>query len=284
MISRHIPSCYSSGILEPFVPEVTKLLEASNSKNMWNTYQNDIFSFVPFRLNQGLRDTWPSSISDLVNYVAYLSSFGYAPSTVKVYLSGLSHWLRLNQMSDFTQSFNIQKMLKGMDRLYVVEDSCKPITLELLVKLMNSLQFVCSSNYECTLFRSMFSLAFFALLRIGEITVNNNTRHVINKGDINVSQDLQVIKLTIPFSKTDQKGLSTTIAVCEFNQTAICPATLLSKYISVRHNENGPLFCHYNKNGVTRYQFTKVLHKALEFIGINPHDYNTHSFRIGSAT
>jgi site-specific recombinase XerD len=112
MISRHIPSCYSSGILEPFVPEVTKLLEVSNSKNMWNTYQNDIFSFVPFRLNQGLRDTWPSSISDLVNFVAYLSSFGYAPSTVKVYLSGLSHWLRLNQMSDFTQSFIIQTMLK----------------------------------------------------------------------------------------------------------------------------------------------------------------------------
>ena len=131
----------------------------------------------------------------------------------------------------------------------------------------------------------MLSLAFFALLRIGEIRVNNNTRHVINKGDINVSrEDLQVIQLTMPFSKTDQKGLSTTIAVCEFNQTAICPATLLSKYISVRHNENGPLFCNYNKNGVTRYQLTKVLHRALEFIGINPHDYNAHSFRIGSAT
>ena len=176
-------------------------------------------------------------------------------------------------------------MLKGMDKLYGVEDSPKPITLELLVKLINSLQFVCSSNYECTLFRSMFSLAFSTLLRIGEITVNNNTRHVINKGDINVSrQDLQVIKLTIPFSKTDQKGLSTIRAFCEFYQTAICPVKLLQQYISVRHNENGPLFCHYNKNGVTRYQFTKVLHKALEFIGINPHDCNAHSFRIGSAT
>lgn len=80
-------------------------------------------------------------------------------------------------------------MLKGMDRLYGVEDSRKPITLELLVKLINSLQFVCSSSYECTLFRSMFSLAFFALLRIGEITVNNTTRHVIYKGDINVSHE-----------------------------------------------------------------------------------------------
>jgi hypothetical protein len=74
----------------------------------------------------------------------------------------------------------------------------------------------------------MLSLVFFALLRIGEIRVNNNTRHVINKGDINVSrEDLQVIQLTMPFSKTDQKGLSTTIAVCEFNQTAICPVKLL---------------------------------------------------------
>ena len=95
MISRHIPSCYSSRILEPFVPEVTKLLEASNSKNTWNTYQNGISSFVPFRLNQGLRDTWLPSISDLVNYVAYLSSFGYAPSTVKIYLSGLKEYCLL---------------------------------------------------------------------------------------------------------------------------------------------------------------------------------------------
>jgi hypothetical protein len=228
IISRHIPSCYFTGILEPFVPEATILLEASNYKNTWNTYQNGISSCVAFRLNQGLQDTWTPSISDLVNYVAYVSSFGYAPSTVKVYLLGLSHWLRLNQMSDFTQSFIIQNMLKGMDRLYCVEDCPKPITLELLAKLIISLQFVCSSNYECTLFRSMFSLAFFVLLRIGEITVNNNTRHVINKGDFNVSrQDLHVIKLTIPFSKTDQKGLSTRIAVCEFYQTAICSVKLL---------------------------------------------------------
>ena len=105
-------SCYSNGILEPFVPEATKLLEASNSKNTWNAYQNGISSFVSFRLNQGLRDIWPPSISELVNYVAYLSSFGFAPSTVKVYLSGLSHWLRLNQMSEFTQSFIMQTMLK----------------------------------------------------------------------------------------------------------------------------------------------------------------------------
>ena len=47
------------------MPEVTKLLEASNSRNTWNTYQSGISSFVSFKLNQGLRDTWPPRFSEL---------------------------------------------------------------------------------------------------------------------------------------------------------------------------------------------------------------------------
>ncbi|VDI46532.1 Hypothetical predicted protein [Mytilus galloprovincialis] len=42
-------------------------------------------------------------------------------------------------------------MLKGMDKLYGVVDSRKPITLEILARLINSLQFVCSSVYESCL-------------------------------------------------------------------------------------------------------------------------------------
>ena len=94
------------------MPEVTILLEASNYKNTWNTYQNGISSCVAFRLNQGLRDTCPPSISDLVNYVAYLSSFEYAPSTVKFYLLGLSHWLRLNQCRTLPSHSLYKKCLK----------------------------------------------------------------------------------------------------------------------------------------------------------------------------
>jgi hypothetical protein len=52
------------------------------------------------------------SISDLVNYVAYLSSFEYAPSTVKFYLLGLSHWLRLNQCRTLPSHSLYKKCLK----------------------------------------------------------------------------------------------------------------------------------------------------------------------------
>ena len=270
--------------MDHFRPEIAKLLDASNSQNTWKTYNNGLTSFVSFRLEEGLGNTWPPSISHLVNYVAYLSKLGYAPATVKVYLSGLSYYLRINELTDLTSSFIIQKMLKGMDKLYGVVDSRKPITLEILARLINSLQFVCSSVYECTLFRSMFSLAFFAFLRIGEITINRNTQHVINNDDVNVSHHSQSAYITIPFSKTDQKGLSTTLTVESFNQVDICPVRLLLNFISIRHQNNGPLFCHFNKTGVTRYQFSSVLCKTMKFIDCNPNEYNTHSFRIGAAT
>ena len=270
--------------MEPFRSEVHKLLEASNSQNTWSIYGNGVSSFEKFRFSHGLRDSWPPPISDLVNYVAYMSSQGYAPATVKVYLSGISYWLKAMGMQDLTESFIIQKMLKGMDNLYSAVDTRKPITIELLARIMNALTFVCSSVYESLLFRSAFSLAFFALLRVGEITVNTATRHVISRTDINFSQNLQSLHVTIPFSKTDQRGLSTTLVLNPFYQELVCPVRLLLKYLSVRHRDSGPLFCHCNKNGITRYQFSKILQKALSFIGCSPENYNTHSFRIGAAT
>ena len=110
--------------METFRPEVRKLLGASTSQNTQTTYWNVISLFVNFRLNHGLGDSWPSTISDLVNYVAFMSCQGYAPATVKVYLSGLSYWLKVKGMNDFTDLlFNrkywmiLQKMLKGMDNI-----------------------------------------------------------------------------------------------------------------------------------------------------------------------
>lgn len=270
--------------MEPLRSEVAKLLEASNSQNTWKTYQNGLASFDSFRKSQGIRDAWPPSISDVVNYVAYMSNSNYAPSTVKSYLSGLSFWLKTNNLDDPTQSFIIQKMLRGMEKLYGRPDSRKPITLSLLTRLIDSLQYVCSSSYECSLFRAMFSLSFFAFLRIGEITVNTNSQYILSNLDVKISGDLTGASITIPFSKTDQNGLSTTLVVGKSEIASICPIYLLSSYLKIRHIDEGPLFCHFNKKGVTRFQFSKLLCKSLQFNNCNPNEFNTHSFRIGAAT
>ena len=58
----------------------------------------------------------------------------------------------------------------------------------------------------------------------------------------------------------------------------------LHQYLSVRPSINGSFFCHFNHEKATRYQVTVILKLALRTLGYNENDYNTHSFRIGSAT
>jgi hypothetical protein len=50
-----------------------------------------------------------------------------------------------------------------------------PVNLGLLHKLIRALPIICSSNYQARLFASAFSLLFFGLLRIGEITTDSKS-------------------------------------------------------------------------------------------------------------
>ena len=116
-----------------------KLLEASNSDNTWLTYRNGLSSFQKFRQNHGLNNVWPCPITHIVNYVAFMFKQGYSPSTVKAYLSGISYYIKSNGLEDVTQSFIIQKMMRGMFHLDKRHDCRKPITLKILIKLTEAL-------------------------------------------------------------------------------------------------------------------------------------------------
>ena len=52
----------------------------------------------------------------------------------------------------------------------------------------------------------------------------------------------------------------------------------------VRGSYSGPLFCHFDKIPLSRYQFNAVLKKALAYLNIPAQGYKNHSFRIGMAT
>jgi hypothetical protein len=67
--------------------------------------------------------------------LTWLFKQGYSPSTIKAYLSGISYYIKSNVLEDVTQSFIIQKMMRGMFRLEKRHDCRKPITLKILIKL-----------------------------------------------------------------------------------------------------------------------------------------------------
>uniref|UniRef100_A0A8W8M4Z2 Tyr recombinase domain-containing protein n=1 Tax=Magallana gigas TaxID=29159 RepID=A0A8W8M4Z2_MAGGI len=97
---------------------------------------------------------------------------------------------------------------------------------------------------------------------------------------------------TIPFTEPPVPTGKLTLVPLDSNHT-ILPLPVgstqfsLGYYVDPSTRDNiisGPLFCHYSGQPLTRYQFSSVLAKALQVLGINSKYYKSHSFRIGAAT
>jgi hypothetical protein len=92
------------------------------------------------------------------------------------------------------------------------------------------------------------------------------------------------MEATIRFSKTDQYGDSVSLHFTKGNDDLLCPVQALDKYLKVRPALGGPLFIHFGRDPLTRYQFDCMLKKGIKAMGLNPTYFSPHSFRIGAAT
>jgi hypothetical protein len=61
-------------------------------------------------------------------------------------------------------------------------------------------------------------------------------------------------------SKTDQFGKGVSIHISAQANKTLCPVFNLKKFLNSRPLFGGPLFCHFDGNPLTRYQFAAILH------------------------
>lgn len=265
--------------------EVDTLVQFSLANNTWKCYKTAVESFEKFRCDYGLLQVWPTPLENIMAYIAYLSFSGRAPSTISTYISGLGHYHKMLCLPDPTANFLVGKMIEGARRkIGTKRDTRIPISRELLQNIISSLKSVCSSNYEALLFSAAFSLAFFALLRVGEITADSRSNmgvHTIFGSDVEfLGSELH---LKIRNSKSDQLGRKVILVLVSQN-SEICPVYLMKCYFKARGNQpDKPIFTHYDGSALTRFQFDSVLQKALNFCDVKDR-IRPHSFRIGGAT
>ena len=273
-------------ILEPFALDIDTLFAASMSDNTWRAYETGLNSFETFRTLYKLSFIWPPPVYHLINYVGYLCHMSYSPATIRLYIAGVSFATKCKGLLDTTQSFLVQKIIKGANNLHHQTDISSPITINMLSSMPLALQHVCASRYEALLFTAAFSLSFFGLLRVGEIAISSikDVNRLIQNTDIDFCHSFDSLFITVRFSKTDQSGQSCALKLDRDSNPLICPISTLQSYLIMRPAFTGPLFCHYNKKPITRTQFVSVLHKALHFMGYPKNSFNSHSFRIGGAT
>lgn len=92
-----------------------------------------------------------------------------------------------------------------------------------------------------------------------------------------------IINVAINSSKTEQYGKKETLQISKNIEKIICPFQNIELFLRRRPKIKGPLFIYLNHRCVTRFQIWTILISALRFSGYNPDQYNTHSFRLGTA-
>ena len=148
------------------------MLEASLSSSSVRTYQRPwqlVYQFQQDRLGyQG--PVFPLSINTLALFIAFLAEQKYAASTVLTYISALSYPHRLASLSDPTKADMIQIALRGYSKLNPSFDVRLPISLPILENIIAASDHTQSALYYRTMTRAMYAFAFFAALRVGELT------------------------------------------------------------------------------------------------------------------
>lgn len=254
----------------------TSLIAASLTPASHRCYQNYLSQFQLFARHYNF-PIFPTSPRAVVAFAAYLYEKGYAPSTIASHFSAISYYHKLSGLIDPADSFIVRKLLQGARKLSPAADSRLPITKDILIRLIDSVTFVTHLPYHQALLAAMFSLAFYAFLRVGEIT--GSTSNVLLFNQITITSNVIYIRFT---HFKHHCGTPVTIIVNPASKP--CPVALLHRYLTLRGSSPGPLFILPGQNYLSRRYFTSMLHVALTYLGLNTALYKSHSFRIGAAT
>jgi hypothetical protein len=227
------------------------------------------------------------SLGQVICFVAYLFRVGKAPGSITTYLAALSYYFRISNTPDLTNNFLIKKMLSGAKRLASSSDMRQPITLPILEKLLVSLQYITHSRYQRYLYMAMYLLAFYAFLRVGEMTINSESNaNLLLYKNLSLKDSTQgsSMILTMTNFKHNLGKNPVQLEIKSQPKCSFCPVQAMLGYLELRGTEDGPLFCYGSGRPVSRSEFCKVLRSALKFSKLDTETFKAHSFRIGAAT
>ena len=138
------------------------------------------------------------------------------------------------------------------------------------------------SGWDSLLLQAAISLAFYGFLRVGEFTATPLHRVPLRRCDVwFVGHQLKVL---LRRSKYDQWGRVTVVSVgCSRDRSS--PVSSMKWYLQrCPAPSSSPLFLWEDGSPLTARRFRSQLWVYFGKLGLDPDQFNTHSFRIGAAT
>ena len=174
-------------------------------------------------------------------FIAYLIDRGFQSGTIKSYVSAIKKTLVLD---GYKWDDNLVLVRSLARACRIVNDHVRtrlPINGKLLELLLFEIQRwygVRKQWYLELLYKAMFSLCYYGLMRIGEVT---NSPHVLKAKDVHIAQNKDKILLVLYSSKTHDKASRPQKIKISANSFAtraanrhFCPFHLMREFLKVR--------------------------------------------------
>ena len=164
------------------------LVDKALSPATHRTYDRAVQQYVAFIENVFNKtvSAFPASSRNVMLFIANCYDSNFAASTVLTYVSALSFFHRKRNWADPTQNFLVKKCLQGYQKDRPSADKRKPITINILLKIIESLSHTTGSHFTRILLKAMYLLAFHAMLRVGEFTCKSlDSTPILKVEDVN---------------------------------------------------------------------------------------------------
>ena len=245
------------------------------AKSTRRTYQSGLSAYTSFCSRFNINPL-PATSLTLQYFCADRSKF-ISYKTLKVYLAAIRLMHIEQGLPDPTTDETLHLVCRGLRRCQTTPERKRlPITIDILKNLKSQLRL---SNYtvgEQRMLWSSFTLSFYGFLRASECLS-------LTWSDITIAEDHVLVELRQ--SKTDPFRRGQSVHIFSTNSST-CPVRAFKLFAGLvgTRPSHSLVFSMGTFSPLTRSKLTATIRCLLSQTRRCPHNYSSHSFRIGAAT
>ena len=138
-------------------------------------------------------------------FITSLHQRPLAYKTIRTYITALSFVLKLKFDTDATVSPLVARTLSGFKASSSPRAQTRPITKNLLHKLLDAIPLCTYAAYLRSLYKALFLVTYYACLRSGEVVLSTNPKHVFNIEQVFWDKQLSYFELSFSSFKHSQQ-------------------------------------------------------------------------------
>ena len=247
------------------------------------SYYRTINKFKDFLAAYGAAHSLPASSHTISLYVSYLCSLVTPTSSIRSQVSALGWWHRMNGHPDPTANPALKRQIEGNHNYHQLKEKLHPIDRNLLQRICNFIPLLNFSNYSKIALKSILLLMYHACMRIGEAVTSGPVDHSLKRNNISFTLDSPPV-LVITFESYKHSSSRKIFHLRPSAHPSFCPVYALTDYLKIRSNWLGPLFVDPQGVPLKRAFVANGIKQLIQYVGLDPALFNTHSLRIGRTT